>query len=291
MNLKQLIFAVSLAFLTLSNSYGQGKKSSWFKAYLVADNVWRIDDNGADNMYLVAGKDTAMLIDNGLGVANIRDFVKTLTSLPLIVIITHGHPDHAGGNYQFKEVYIHPADMKMASVYGNIPKGNDLEKMMTGGAKVPKKDIFNDTLNHQPTQLKPITDGYIFKLGDRDMEVISVPGHTYGEVVLLDKQNKILFTGDNNNDLVWLHIPGTTPLETYLASLEKLNSRIDEFNILMPGHGIPVESSFIAEQIMCVKSILNGSCKSKDYTSFAGNGKICTYKRATVAYNPDNLRE
>ena len=73
-------------------------------------------------MYLVTGNLKAMLIDNGLGVANIRDYIKTLTRLPLIVVITHGHPDHAGENYQLREVYIDPDDMAMATGYNSLPK-------------------------------------------------------------------------------------------------------------------------------------------------------------------------
>jgi len=265
--------------------------SSWFNAKQVAESVWCSDDHGADNMYLVIGKDSALLIDNGLGAANLRDYVKTLTQLPLIVVITHGHPDHAGANYQFKEVYIHPDDMPMAMMYGNLPgKGNQLGSMMTGGAQVPVQDTFRDTLNHKPPALIPVQDGKIFDLGGRRLEVIHVPGHTPGGICLLDKENRIVFSGDNDNLLVWLHIMGCKPLDIYLQSLEKLNARVPEFDWLMPGHGNSIESSFIAEQIACVKSILDGTCESKDYQSFAGNGKICTYKRAMVAYNPQHLR-
>ncbi|MEI6141989.1 MAG: hypothetical protein WCP85_22140 [Mariniphaga sp.] len=46
----------------------------------------------------------------------------------------------------------------------------------------------------------------------------------------------------------------------------------------------------MAEQIVCVKNILRSTCESKDFDSFAGKEKTCIYKRATVAYNPDNLR-
>ena len=103
--------------------YGQqGTSTSWFTSEKMSETVWRISDHGVDNMYLVVGTKSAMLIDNGTGMANIRDYVKTLTKLPVIVVITHGHPDHAGSNYQFKEVYIHPDDMVAATVYNNLPK-------------------------------------------------------------------------------------------------------------------------------------------------------------------------
>jgi hydroxyacylglutathione hydrolase len=287
-----LSFVLTILSLSSLAIYGQSYTSSWFTVDKVADNVWCIGDHGADNMYLVTGRDTAMLIDCGLGVANIRDFVKTLTSLPLIVVNTHGHPDHAGADYQFPEVYINFSDLEGALGYVNLPgKSKGLAGNMTGGATPTGRDIFTDTLNHKPTKMKSLTDGRIFDLGGRKLEVIFVPGHTPGEICLLDSQNKLVFTGDNDNGLVWLHIKGCLPLEVYLRSLEKLNKRSGEFKTILPGHGTPIDAAFISEQIECVKNILAGTCESKDYNTFAGNGKICTYRRATVAFNPDNLRE
>jgi hydroxyacylglutathione hydrolase len=46
--------------------------------------------------------------------------------------------------------------------------------------------------------------------------VIEAPGHTPGEIVLLDAAHKMLFTGDNSNLLVWLFLPNSMPLEVYL---------------------------------------------------------------------------
>jgi hydroxyacylglutathione hydrolase len=286
-----LSFLAVLYFMPVfSQAVSQNAPSSWFTSVKMSENVIRISDHGADNMYLVLGTQKAMLIDNGTGAANIRDYVKTLTKLPVIVVITHGHPDHAGGNYQFREVFIHPEDMASATGYNSLPKkSGGIAGMMTGGAEVPDNDLFKDTLNHQPTRMFPLSDGQVFDLGGRKIEVIYTPGHTAGEICLLDKENRMLFTGDNDNSLVWLHILGTLPLAVYLQSLEKLNARANEFDNLYPGHGDAVDKDFIAEQITCVKSILDGTCVSKDYDSFAGKGKLCTYKRASVAYNPDNL--
>jgi len=90
----------------------------WLKATKVADEVWRIDDHGSDNMYLVAGESGVLLIDTGLGVARLAEFVKTLTPLPVTVVNTHGHPDHAGGNGQFRTVYAPPADFDAVRALG-----------------------------------------------------------------------------------------------------------------------------------------------------------------------------
>jgi hydroxyacylglutathione hydrolase len=189
-----LSFLLCLYFIPVfSQAVRQNEPSSWFTSVSMTKNVMRISDHGADNIYLVMGTQKAMLIDNGLGSANIRDYVKTLTRLPVIVVITHGHPDHAGGNYQFKEVNIHPDDMASATVYNNLPKkSGGAAGMMTGGAKVPDNDVFKDTLNHQPTRMIPLHDGQVFDLGGRKLEVIYTPGHTVGEICLLDKENRMI---------------------------------------------------------------------------------------------------
>ena len=55
-------------------------------------------------------KDKALLVDTGMGVGDLAALVRSLTPLPVIVVNTHGHPDHAGGNGGFDEFFLHPAD-------------------------------------------------------------------------------------------------------------------------------------------------------------------------------------
>jgi len=89
--------------------------------------------------------------------------------------------------------------------------------------------------------------------------------------------------------LVWLFLNNCLPLHQYLASLQKQLNRINEFTTILPGHGAPMPSDFINDQVACVKGILDGSLDRKPYQSFAGNAMVCTFGRASVAFNPDNL--
>jgi hydroxyacylglutathione hydrolase len=259
--------------------------SKWFSSKEVAPGVWVIDDHGSDNFYLVEGEDSALLIDNGLGVANVRDYVASLTNLPLIVVNTHGHPDHAGANYQYPVVYAHLSDFEQIKQC-NLPEQH---KKMINNTQIPEDIAFKDTLNLIPTVLKPVDEGYVFDLGERQLEVIHVPGHTPGCICLLDGKNKILFTGDNSNTISWLFLQNCEPIDVYLESLLKLKNKSDEFDLLLPGHGEPLDKAFIVEEIKCVESILDGSCQPEPYNSFAGKALLCTFKRAGIAYNPDNI--
>jgi hydroxyacylglutathione hydrolase len=273
-----------------ANAGGTEKGNSWFKARKVADKVWCIDDKGNDNMYLVEGNEKALLIDTGIGAARLGEFVKTLTSLPVIVVNTHGHPDHAGANNQFKAAYAHPLEFEAIR---QLTSSGSRKMSETATKGVSNDDLISpeEAARMPNAELLPLKDHQIFDLGGRKLEVIETPGHTPGEIVLLDSGNKLVFTGDNSNMLVWLFLPNSTPLEIFLRSLEKLNQHASEFNTILPGHGAPLPGSFVSEQIGCVKSILDGTCKGEPYKSFAGDSLMCKFKSAMVAFDPNKLRE
>ncbi len=263
---------------------------SWFTARKVADGTWCISDHGSDNIYLAEGTEKALLIDTGLGVAKLNTFIKTLTSLPVIVVNTHGHPDHAGGNYQFKSVYAHPLEFEIIKQTGTEESRKRMSRNMVRGAPAADMVPMEEVLKMPAAELLPVKDGQVFDLGGRRIEVITTPGHTPGEIVLLDPAKRIVFSGDNDNVLVWLFLPTCTPLEVYLESLKKLQKRGGEFDTIMPGHGLPLPGRFVGEQITCVERILDGTCKGEPYKSFAGEALVCRYESASVAFDPNNLR-
>lgn len=280
-------FLLTGIVLILSVNINGQINDSWFTVIEVSDKVWSINDHQIDNIYLIEGEDSALLIDTGIGVADLVATVKKITDKPLIVIITHGHPDHCGSNYQFEKVYIHPADSAAARSF-NLPETRkNMTAGMMGDAAPSAEDVYSGPVYN--TRLLPLEEGQIFNLGGRFIKIMEAPGHTPGEICLLDITNKLLFTGDNNNSLVWLFLDGCAPLSKYLVTLEKQKERLAEFDIIFPGHGPQMSSDFILDQVSCVKSILDGTCEVKDYKSFAGDSKICTYGRASVAFNPENL--
>ena len=248
--------------------------NSCYKVNKVADKVWAIvetlNSNSNVNIYVVEGKDSAMIIDTGFGTGDLKAYLQTITKLPLIVVNTHGHGDHNGNDTQFSKIYANPGDF-------DILKASFLRKNKTEDSPI----------------LAPIKDGYVFDLGDRKLEVIEVPGHTHGSICLLDAKNRILFAGDNTNTIVWLFLKDCYPLDVYLKSLQKVAKRINEFDIIMPGHNGPLDKEFLIDQIGCVKSILDGTCSPVhyDHPSNKMGALLCKYKTAQVAYDPNNLFE
>ncbi|HEY4787144.1 MAG TPA: MBL fold metallo-hydrolase [Bacteroidales bacterium] len=269
----KLLATAAFCFVLTSIVLGQNMNGV-YKANRIDDKTWRIVENNTVNIYLVEGKDSALIIDTGYGTGDLKAFLQTLTKLPLIIVNTHGHGDHTGADRQFSKVYAHPADFYMIDAAFERAKQKE------------------NKLNVPVTTLVPVKEGFVFNLGDRKLEVMEVPGHTHGSIVLFDKKNKILFAGDHSNSTVWLFLKDCYPLEVYLKSLEKVEERIDDFNIIMPGHNTPLEKTFISEQIGAVKGILDGTCNSVhyDHPSNTSGALVCKYKTAEVAYDPNNLR-
>lgn len=64
----------------------------------IADDTYMISDFGIANCYLLIGEERALLIDCGLGIGDIKGAVEKITDKPILVVATHGHVDHAGGD-------------------------------------------------------------------------------------------------------------------------------------------------------------------------------------------------
>lgn len=98
--------------------------------------TWRIEEiaQPVDSyMYLLTGSEKAMLIDTGYGGIDLPRVVGELTSLPVMVVNTHYHGDHVGGNPYFTEIYMHSADRDLyPRRAGNPEKFSPVREALAG---------------------------------------------------------------------------------------------------------------------------------------------------------------
>src|SRR5271166_2285490 len=171
----------------------------WFEVYKVAPGTMALYEPQQSEetiSYLILGKEKALLLDTGMGISDIRKVVGELTSLPIIVVNSHTHDDHVGGNWQFDTVYgldteftrtnakgstaDAQAEIAPGEICGQLPKGFDANTYRTKPWKIAKY----------------IHDGDTIDLGSRSIEILSTPGHTPDAICLRDRANGLLFTGD-----------------------------------------------------------------------------------------------
>lgn len=84
----------------------------------------------------------------------------------------------------------------------------------------------------------PLNDGDILKLGNQELKVISVPGHSPGGLALYSKSGKFVVTGDSlfNRSIGRTDLPGGDYATLINAVTDKLLSLPDDTRVY-PGHG------------------------------------------------------
>ena len=235
----------------------------------INDHVWLLDDNHAATCYVVAGAKQAAVIDTSLGMSNIRAVAEALTPLPLICINTHGHGDHMGGNWAFDKAYMNLADLPLAEESINHPEMQAAMKQF--GIKFPP--------------FENIEDGQVFDLGGVELEVIHFPGHTAGEIVLLDRKDRILFAGDGMVQHLWLQLEESLPVRTQIESMERLLPLRDQFDTILHGHcQAPCGIELFDTMLSALKDLEAGNTENDiNYEYF---GQVCK----AHPYQPDDRR-
>jgi len=85
---------------------------SFYEVKKQMDGVYSLT-NCVTCMYLVIGREKALVFDTGYGFADCLPEIRKLTDKPLTVVDSHGHFDHISGNYLFGcPVYISEKDME-----------------------------------------------------------------------------------------------------------------------------------------------------------------------------------
>jgi len=193
----------------------------------VAPGVRMIRDSDNDKMFLVRGTKSYALIDSGQGRGALRDYVSQFTGgLPLVAVWTHSHGDHIGQADQFiagSMEYVGAADRQAVAEF--LERHGASREQIAG-------------------HLESVGDGSKIDLGDRELEIVTVPGHTPGSIVVLDPAGGNLFTGDtfgNNSylppDVLWMQWPNQPPLDRYFAAVRTARLMLgDRVKLIMTGH-------------------------------------------------------
>jgi glyoxylase-like metal-dependent hydrolase (beta-lactamase superfamily II) len=245
----------------------------WFEVYKIAPGVFAIyEPHQAEEVisYLIVGNKQALLFDTGMGIGDIRKVTARLTSRPVVVLNSHTHNDHVGGNWQFAFVYGMDTNFTRTNAKGSR---EDAESEIAPDqlcGDLPK--AFNPkTYATKPWKIShAIHDGFKVNLGGRTLEVISTPGHTPDAICLLDRANGLLFTGDTYYPgPIWLYRP-ETDLDAYANSVKRLAELAPGLKLVLGAHNIPVAQPDVFPKLVeAIQAVRAGQGAVKP----AGEGK------------------
>ncbi len=236
-----------------------GSADAWFAVEQVEASTWLVGEPGHVNCFLVEGTERSVLVDTGLGIADIGAAARQLTDKPLLVANTHGHSDHRGGNWRFADVAAHPLAARVLTepvaqrhltAYLEVAR-----EQLTAYQRARQADdrffhLFTATTRPRPLPEeaegwtvpggpapRPLADGERIDLGGRELTVLHTPGHSRDSLCLVDERAGLLFAGDTliTGDF-WAHTPDTE-IEVYAATLRRLADQLaDGLSAIYPAH-------------------------------------------------------
>ncbi len=234
----------------------------WFEVYQVVPRVFAIyEPHQAEETisYLILGEKRALLFDTGMGISDIRKITAGITHLPIVVLNSHTHNDHVGGNWQFDTVYGMDTDFTRTNakgsrqgaqselgpgmICGDLPKGFDPKSYATRPWKISRFLHDHDKID----------------LGGRTLEVLSTPGHTPDAISLLDRANGLLFSGDTYYPApIWLYRPETN-LDDYVASVKRLAALAPQLKLVLGAHNVPfAPPSVLPTLVVAIETVRAG---------------------------------
>lgn len=202
--------------------------ADWYRIRSAGDDITQIDEPFIQefyrcNIWHVRGRDRDMLVDSGMGVVSLREWVPLVTERPLDAVASHTHFDHVGCTHEFPCRLCHAAE---AEILAQPTREN------TVAAGYVTDEIF-DALPPEPYQsatyavkaapaTRLLADGDIIDLGDRQFEVIHTPGHSPGGIALWEAESGVLISGDIVYDGPLVEETYHSNAEDYLRSMQRL---------------------------------------------------------------------
>lgn len=239
----------------------------WFQVYRIRPGVFAIyEPHQFEEVisYLIVGENRGLLFDTGLGVGKIHEVVADLTKLPIIVLNSHTHFDHTGGNADFTEIFNQESPFTRANSKGqsNILTHDALKPERLCGP-LPK-GVSASSYAIRPWHIAHrLKDGERFNLGGRELEVIFTPGHTPDSLCLLDRAQGLLFTGDTfYPGPIYLFMP-ETDFAAYAKSIARLAKLAPDLKLLLPAHNVPIADPASLTQVLeAVQKVQSGSAQA-----------------------------
>ena len=188
--------------------------------------------------------DSGMSAHSGKYLWNLAQEQKT-DSENLYLIITHKDSDHYFGMDEIKKmgatVIAHEHSAQVIQDASNIAEHPIANRVK----EVYDEDVLGQIVVTKPEQF--VSDDTILDLGE-EIHILSIPGHTPGDIAVYHPRSKVLFAGDAILEGMDPYIrPDSISIETWISNLNRLKELDIEW--VVPGHGALSRTEIIDDNI------------------------------------------
>jgi glyoxylase-like metal-dependent hydrolase (beta-lactamase superfamily II) len=268
-----------------------------YKTEKISDDLYVITETQSTHCYVIIGNKKVVVFDTGYGYESIEPYIREITDLPIMVVLSHGDPDHGLGASWFSDVYLHELDC------GKLIRNDTIEMRQSALdyrlTKIPELKGVIAEEEYLECSLSNVKFHFLeekdeIDIGGNMLEVIHTPGHSYGHIMLLDRANGRLFSGDQvTAHNVWYFFPEDEQAPFIMAkrSMKKLIKEQNFIREIYPAHDIyPIGIEYITDELECMEREIKENYKDdKPFHSFMGDGFQHRYKTVNLIYSKERL--
>jgi len=169
----------------------------------------------------------------------------------LHLILTHKDTDHCFGMNEIRKhgatVIAHEHTAEIIHAEHDITKNAIAERVKE---EYHPDDVLGEVILSRPEQT--ITHDTVLNLG-AEIQILSIPGHTPGDIAVYHPRSKVLFAGDAILEGMDPYIrQDSISIETWIRNLERLKELDIEW--ILPGHGVLSKPDIIDSNIQFLMS-------------------------------------
>ena len=176
------------------------------------------------NIWHLRGRDVDLLVDTGMGICPLAPEIDTPAGKPLLVVATHIHLDHVGSLHEFP---LRAGPSHSAAQFGSMDEAVTYAYMFhtLDGAvsKLPEPGWKAADYAIAPAPLtRTLDEGDLIDLGNRQLRVLHLPGHSPDSIALFDEADGLFFAGDAIYDAMLIDDLPDSDQVAYRRTMQRL---------------------------------------------------------------------
>jgi glyoxylase-like metal-dependent hydrolase (beta-lactamase superfamily II) len=233
-NFQYSIFIILVVLSFGQSAYSQDSANNQTHLTKVTDELYVLKRVGCNVAGLV-GQDGALIIDSGARNQSAKtiSMLKEIFGEPVrIVINTHFHYDHAGGN----EAFAKDGATIVAHKNTRIRMTQEWQIPEILGMKYPKIQPYPEIFLPKVSFNESLT----IHFNNETIQAIHIPdGHSDSDIIVHFRKANVIHTGDlylsNGFPIIDIHHGGS--VNGYIAAVDKIIRLCNENTKIIPGHG------------------------------------------------------